>query len=220
LRFPSAYAILEPLCAGILPAFFPHQVNPVDTKGYIKKERFYLYVAAALIIGFLGGTIFSAYRLPPPGEQSAASRQQEAASAIAAMEKAVQEKPADGQAWVELGHAYFDTGQASKAIEAYTKALTLLPGDLNVMTDLGVMYHQDNQHQKAIELFDQVLAINAKHEQARFNKGVVLLTGLNDRKGALAEWKTLVHYHPMAAAPSGKMVGDLIDQLEKEPPQK
>jgi hypothetical protein len=32
----------------------------------------------------------------------------------------------------------------------------------------------------------------------------------------LAEWKTLVQHHPMAAAPSGKMVGDLIDQLEKE----
>jgi hypothetical protein len=30
------------------------------------------------------------------------------------------------------------------------------------------------------------------------------------------EWKTLVQYHPMAAAPSGKMVADLIDQLEKE----
>jgi cytochrome c-type biogenesis protein CcmH/NrfG len=190
----------------------------VDPKGYIKKERFYLYVTAALIIGFLGGTIFSAYRLPPPGEPSTADHQhqQETASAIAALEKAVQEKPTDGQAWVELGHAYFDTGQAPKAIEAYTKALTLLPGDLNVMTDLGVMYHQDKQHQKAIELFDQVLTIDAKHEQARFNKGVVLLTGLNDRQGALAEWKKLVQYHPMAAAPSGKMVGDLIDQLEKE----
>jgi len=145
-----------------------------------------------------------------------ASQKQEAAHAIAAMEKAVQDKPTDGQAWVELGHAYFDTGQAKQAIAAYLKALELLPGDLNVMTDLGVMYHQDTQHQKAIDLFDQVLKIDPKHEQARFNKGVVLLTGLNDHKAALVEWKTLVQYHPMAAAPSGKMVGDLIDQLEKE----
>jgi tetratricopeptide (TPR) repeat protein len=84
------------------------------------------------------------------------------------------------------------------------------------MTDLGVMYHQDKQHGKAIELFDQVLTANPQHEQARFNKGVVLLTGLQDTKAALAEWKILLQYHPMAAAPSGKMVGDLIDQLEKE----
>lgn len=191
-------------------------MNLVDPKGYIKKERFYLYVAAALIIGFLGGTIFAAYRLPHVNEQSATPQHQEAGETLAALEKAAQDKPNDGQAWVELGHAYFDTGQAKQAIDAYNKALALLPGDLNVMTDLGVMYHQDNQHQKAIDLFDQVLKLNPKHEQARFNKGVVLLTGLNDRKGALAEWKILTQYHPMAAAPSGKMVSDLIDQLEKE----
>jgi cytochrome c-type biogenesis protein CcmH/NrfG len=188
----------------------------MDPKGYIKKEKFYLYMAAALIVGFLGGATFAVYRLPHVNEQSATPQHQEAADAIASLEKATLEKPADGQAWVELGHAYFDTGQAKQAISAYNKALELLPGDLNVMTDLGVMYHQDNQHQKAIDLFNQVLKLDPKHEQARFNKGVVLLTGLNDRKGALAEWRTLVQYHPMAAAPSGKMVSDLIEQLEKE----
>jgi cytochrome c-type biogenesis protein CcmH/NrfG len=189
----------------------------VNTNGYVPKQMFYLAVVAALIVGFLGGVAYSVYRAPAastdPQEQA---REQEAAQAIAALEKATQDKPSDGQAWIELGHAYFDTGKAKQAIAAYNKALALLPGDLNVMTDLGVMYHQDNQHQKAISLFDQVLQNNPRHEQARFNKGVVLLTGLNDRKGALAEWKILVQYHPMAAAPSGKMVGDLIDQLEKE----
>lgn len=188
----------------------------MDTTGYVKKQTLYLAMVAALILGFLGGVVYSVYRAPTADVSQDAAGQQEAARAIAALEKAVQDKPADSQAWVELGHAYFDTGQAKQAIAAYNKALELLPDDLNVMTDLGVMYHQDNQHQKAIELFDQVLKINPKHEQARFNKGVVLLTGLNDRKKALTEWKTLVQHHPMAAAPSGKMVADLIDQLEKE----
>jgi len=189
----------------------------VDTSGSVKKQTLYLAVVAALILGFLGGVGYSVYRAPAvSGESQEAGHQHDAGKAIATLEKATQDRPTDGQAWVELGHAYFDTGQAKQAIAAYLKALELLPGDLNVMTDLGVMYHQDSQHQKAINLFDQVLKINPKHEQARFNKGVVLLTGLNDRKGALAEWKTLIQYHPMAAAPSGKMVGDLIDQLEKE----
>lgn len=190
--------------------------DSVDPKGYIKKERFYLYVAAALIIGFLGGAIFAVYRLPNTAEPANAQHQHEAEATIASLEKAAQDRPNDGQAWVELGHAYFDTDQPQKAIDAYNKALALLPGDLNIMTDLGVMYHQNKQHQKAIELFDQVLKNNPKHEQARFNKGVVLLTGLNDRNGALTEWKILLQHHPMAAAPSGKMVGDLVDQLEKQ----
>jgi cytochrome c-type biogenesis protein CcmH/NrfG len=189
----------------------------VDTNGYVKKQSLYLAVVAALILGFLGGIVYSVYRAPEAsGDSQDAARQQEAVKTLEILEKATKDKPNDGQAWVELGHAYFDTDQAKQAIAAYTKALELLPGDLNVMTDLGVMYHQDNQHQKAIDMFEQVLKINPKHEQARFNKGVVLLTGLNDRKAALVEWRTLVQYYPMAVGPSGKMVRDLIDQLEKE----
>jgi len=189
----------------------------MDTTGYVKKQTLSLAVVAALILGFLGGVIYSVYRTPT-GEvhPQTANQSQEAAATIASLEKATRDNPANGQTWVELGHAYFDTGQAKQAIAAYLKALELEPGNLNVMTDLGVMYHQDNQHQQAIDLFDQVLKLDPKHEQSRFNKGVVLLVGFNDRKRAVAEWRTLVGYHPMAAAPSGKMVGDLIDQLEKE----
>ena len=185
----------------------------------IKKERVYVYVAAALLIGFVGGVMYSAYLTPPPAPadiHQQAGHQHGPAETIAALEKVTRDNPKDGQVWVQLGHAYFDTGQSQQAIAAYNKALELLPGDLNVMTDLGVMYHQDNQHQKAVELFDQVLRTKPEHEQARFNKGVVLLTGLNDPKATLAEWKILIKYHPLAAAPSGKMVGDLIDQLEKQ----
>lgn len=189
----------------------------MDTTGYVKKQTLYLAILVALIIGFVGGVAYTVYRAPAISSDPHADQQQQAAKTIAGLEKAVHQSPKDGNAWVQLGHAYFDTGQAQKAIDAYTKALELMPKDLNIMTDLGVMYHQDKQHQKAIELFDQVLGIKPDHEQARFNKGVVLLTGLNDRQAALAEWKILVKYHPMAAAPSGKMVGDLIDQLEKAP---
>jgi len=189
----------------------------MDTTGFVKKQTLYLAILAALIVGFVGGVAFSVYKTPATGNPQAADQQQQATAMIAEMEKASEKNPQDGATWVQLGHAYFDTNQAEKAIAAYTKALALLPGDVNVMTDLGVMYHQNKQHQKAIELFDQVLKINPEHEQARFNKGVVLLTGLNNRQAALAEWKILVKQHPMAAAPSGKMVGDLIEQMEKEP---
>jgi cytochrome c-type biogenesis protein CcmH/NrfG len=176
-----------------------------------------LAVVAALILGFLGGIGYSVYRAPEmSGESREAGHQHDAGPAIATLEKATQDRPNDTQAWVELGHAYFDTNQAKKAIAAYNKALELQPGDLNVMTDLGVMYHQDAQHQKAIEIFDQVLKGNPTHEQARFNKGVVLLTGLNDPTRAVAEWKTLVQQNPMAMGPSGKKVADLVEQMEKE----
>ena len=189
----------------------------MDNIGYVKKQTLYLAIVAALIIGFLGGVVYSVYRSPADdGHTHTAEQQKAAAESIASLEKAASDNPGNGPTWVELGHAYFDTGKAKQAIDAYSKALALLPGDLNVMTDLGVMYHEDKQHQKAIDLFDQVLKIDPQHEQARFNKGVVLLTGLGDRKQAIVEWKTLVQYKPMAAAPSGAMVSELIKQLENE----
>ncbi|MBM9615834.1 tetratricopeptide repeat protein [Desulfobulbus rhabdoformis] len=188
----------------------------MDTTGYVKKQTLYLAMLGALIVGFVGGVAYSVYFTPAAStaQLSQQQQQQQMAELITQLEQASKDHPEEVATWVQLGHAYFDSGQAGKAIAAYNKALELQPGDLNVMTDLGVMYHQNKQHKKAIELFDQVLALDPKHEQSRFNKGVVLLTGLNDRKAALTEWKTLVKYHPMAAAPSGKMVGDLIDQLE------
>ncbi|MGD9947498.1 MAG: tetratricopeptide repeat protein [Desulfobulbus sp.] len=187
----------------------------MDTTGYIKKQTLYLAILASLVVGFVGGVAYSVYRAPAGTNTQASAQQQQAAELIASLEQATEQNPKDATVWIQLGHAYFDSGQAKKAIATYTKALELQPGDINVMTDLGVMYHQDNQHQKAIEIFDQVLKIDPEHEQARFNKGVVLLTGLNDRKAAIAEWKILVRQHPMAAAPSGKMVGDLIEQMEQ-----
>lgn len=192
----------------------------MDTTGFVKKQTLYLTVFVALVIGFVCGVVYTVYRAPTTdGHRHATSGQQEMVAALANLEQATRDNPDDARAWANLGNAYFDTEQPRKAIEAYHKSLELLPGDTNIMTDLGVMYFQDNQHHKAIELFDAVLDITPEHEQARFNKGVVLLTGLNDRDQALAEWKILLQYHPMAAAPSGKMVGDLIHQLENTPPR-
>jgi tetratricopeptide (TPR) repeat protein len=121
----------------------------METTGYVKKQTLYLTIIAALVIGFVGGVGYSVYRSPAVNADPHAHQQQQAAEIIASLEKATEQNPKDGNAWVQLGHAYFDTGQAPKAIAAYLKALELLPGDLNVMTDLGVMYHQDKQHGKA-----------------------------------------------------------------------
>ena len=185
--------------------------------GFVKRQTLYLTTFIALLLGFLGGVVYTIYRAPVDDGHQHVQQKQEDQDVNASLEKAARDHPGDVQAWIQLGHAYFDTAQAKQAIAAYTKALELKPDDHNVMTDLGVMYHEDKQHQKALELFDRVLQSEPGHEQARFNKGVVLLTGKNDRAGAIAEWKILVQQNPMAAAPSGKMVGDLIEQLEKEP---
>ena len=68
---------------------------------------------------------------------------------------------------------------------------------------LGIMYRRSGQPQKAIEAFDRAIATDPKHENSRFNKGIVLMHDLNDREGAIAAWEELVEVNPNALTPNG-----------------
>ncbi len=221
--------------AGIAPPFFPWYVHTIclltqskpqtiiffenismPANDTVKKQTLYLICILALIAGFLLGVAYSAYRAPAvdAGLQTHADTNAERIRILAGLEKAAREHPDDFNAWVELAHGYADTGENGKAMEAYDRALKLRPGDADTMTDFGVACHQAGQHERALALFDDVLRIRPEHMQARFNKGVVLLVGLNRPEEALAEWKTLLRYHPDAAAPSGQGVAELVRQME------
>ena len=180
---------------------------------YVKKQTLYISIGAALIIGFLSGVVYSVYNAPAFQNQAASDDHEQESSIITSLELETQKNPDNVQAWIELGHAYFDSEQNEKAIISYEKALTILPGDTNVMTDLGVMYRRTGQPDKAIATFDAVLTLSPEHEQARFNKGVVLLNDFNDKQQALAEWRKLLEINPDAKAPSGAPMGELIKQI-------
>lgn len=186
-----------------------------QSSDYVKKQTLYISIGAALLIGFLSGVVYSVYNAPAFQNQAASDPHdhEQETSVIPSLELETQKNPDNVQAWVELGHAYFDSEQPAKAITAYEKALTILPGNTNVMTDLGVMYRRNGQSDKAIATFDAVLKLTPEHEQARFNKGVVLLNDLNDKQQALAEWRKILESNPAAKAPSGAPLGELIKQI-------
>ncbi len=187
---------------------------------FVKKQTILIAVALAFGVGFFSGIIYSVYKSPADDHNHAPAAENSASATITALELETQTNPDNDQAWVQLGHAYFDSEQFQKAITAYNKSLELLPGDTNVMTDLGVMYRRNGQPEIAIATFDKVLELDPGHEQARFNKGVVLLNDLNDKEGTIAEWKKLVEQNPFAAAPSGTLLSEIIDQISQDGPVK
>ena len=95
----------------------------------VKKSTLLLISLITLVIGFLGGVVYSAYKsgsgIPvstgmdphPPaasvGPSTADARQ------IAALEKQTTENPRQVSTWIQLGHLYFDTNQPEKAIADY-----------------------------------------------------------------------------------------------------
>lgn len=207
---------------------------PEPTKtlnGYVKTSNMYLTVTVALAVGFLGGVIFSSYRASSVAPiQSSASipgdagisgpppLTQEQSQTLAALTQATKTTPDNVNAWTQLGHFYFDTGQHEKAIQAYEKSLELDGSRPDVWTDLGVMYRRAGNPTQAVQCFDRALAINGRHEVALFNKGVVLMHDINDTQAALKTWEKLVEVNPNAQTPNGQSIKSMIDQVIKGNP--
>ena len=189
---------------------------------YVRKETFWLVILLALAVGFFGGVMFGVFKTDTmemsgrPAASPPAAADADMASMIAALEKETRSNPANLQAWIELGNSYFDTDQYQKSIDAYRKALEIAPGNANVWTDLGVMYRRNGNPQEAINAFNKAIAADPKHEVSRMNKGIVLLHDLKDTDAAIEAWEGLLEINPVAMAPTGRSVDEMVQQIKKQ----
>ena len=190
---------------------------------FVRKETFLMVTLLALAVGFFGGVVFSVFKSDSkiPGQSAPMQSQPQAAAPVdsdrvAALERQTEANPGDTKAWTELGNAYFDANQFEKSISAYRKSLELDPGNPNVWTDMGVMYRRSGKPEDAIKAFDQAIAADPKHEISRMNKGIVLLHDLNDFDGAIRAWEGLLEVNPVAMAPNGASIDEMVVQLKKQ----
>jgi len=191
---------------------------------YVKKETMLVVALVALIVGFLGGVVFNAYKsgpglnVPASGLSGQTSQTQgiskKLAQEIADLEKEISLHPESTAALIQLGNVCFDADRPEKAIIAYNKALDLDPNNPDVLTDLGVMYRRKGQPLEAIKAFDKAIMIDPRHEAPRFNKGVVLLHDLNDSEGAIRAWEELVEVNPFARAQGNELVVEVLKKLK------
>ncbi|MBW2338076.1 MAG: tetratricopeptide repeat protein [Deltaproteobacteria bacterium] len=194
---------------------------------YVRKETFWLVTLLALAVGFFAGVMFAIFKsdnVAVPGQPQAQVSQPQAPDPgrlemIAALEKETRDNPANARAWIELGNSYFDTGQAEKSIQAYRQALEINPNNANVWTDMGVMYRRSGNPQEALKSFDKAIEADPKHEVSRMNKGIVLLHDMNDIAGAIKAWEELLAVNPVAMAPTGQSIDQMIQQMKKQPSQ-
>jgi cytochrome c-type biogenesis protein CcmH/NrfG len=190
---------------------------------YVRRETFLLVTLLALAVGFFGGVVFTVFKSDSkiPGQfsspQVVESRQPDL---IATLERKVQSNPNDANAWTELGNAYFDNNKLAQSIQAYQKSLELAPNNPNVWTDMGIMYRRSGKPEEAIKAFDKAIEVDPKHEVSRMNKGIVLLHDVNDVAGAIRAWEGLLEINPIAMAPNGRSIDEMVVQLKKQSNQK
>ena len=184
--------------------------------GHVKTQTAYLLIFLAFGAGFLAGIFFTIYKTgSTPSSMPSQAIPTEQNQMISKYKDAIERNPQNVSAWIQLGHLYFDGNAYTDAINAYEKALQIEPDNPDVMTDLGVMYRRNGQPQKAVDVFNRVIALNPAHQNARFNKGVVLMHDLQDPQGAIEAWEGLLAINPLALAPNGQSVDQLVQHYKE-----
>ncbi|WP_027715089.1 tetratricopeptide repeat protein [Desulfuromonas sp. TF] len=156
----------------------------------MKKETV-LLIAITLIVGLLIGILVSKggkKMVSPPSGTPAPAPAVNYQQNIKMLEGIVASDPANRNAWVELGHNYFDSDQPVKAVEAYNKALELDPNDPNVLTDQGVMFRRLGWFDRAVENFTRAYELDPSHRQSLYNLGIVYRYDLQDFEKAREAW--------------------------------
>lgn len=181
----------------------------------MKKETI-LIVVIALVVGVLGGVIFTNAKKDTarvgqafdPASAPTVDNQQQ----IQALKSVLAKEPGNRQAWVQLGNNYFDSSQPMPAVEAYDKALELDGNDPDVLTDQGIMYRSIGWFDKAIENFTKANKLNPSHQNALFNMGVVYSQDLDDKVKAEEAWNRYLEIVP--TGPGADKVRTMIDHMK------
>lgn len=204
----------------------------------VRKSTLYMGIATAFIVGFFMGTLLPSavnegtrhgavsggsgvpmqaeHSVPPASvPPSEADNSTVAATGhILALEEAVRKNPKDVAAWIQLGNQYFDIQKPNAAIHAYEHALGIQPDNANVLTDLGIMYRAIGQFEKAVQMFSKASDIDAKHEHALFNTGIVLYYDLGRKVEGRQAWEKLLRMNPEVRVPSGMLLKEMLNDIE------
>jgi cytochrome c-type biogenesis protein CcmH/NrfG len=180
------------------------------------KQSAIILAVVTFAAGFFSGVGFTIYKTGSSFSESSSESQNLADIKKEKMLKAeVQRNPGNTEAWIQLGHVYFDKDQFTKAISAYERALEGNPNNADILTDLGIMYRRNGQPRSAIEKFDQAVDVDPKHETARLNKGIVLMHDLKDREGAIRAWEKLLEINPLAMAGENQSVDQMLKHYKE-----
>ncbi len=169
----------------------------------MKKETI-LFVAIALAAGILIGVVVTNFQKDSPASAPAAvpvsapvvNQQQQ----TTLLEDIVAREPENFNAWIRLGHSFFDSDQPMKAIEAYARALELNGNDPDILTDQGVMYRRVGWFDKAINNFEKANHIDKNHQQSLYNLGIVYRYDLQNFDQAILAWERFMALNPASSA--------------------
>lgn len=194
----------------------------------------YVLAAITLVVGIgIGWFLHSSYADSPSATAKAATTASSSGSfqvpsfgtpqrptvddvnrAAAPLLAQLQQRPNDADLLAQIGNLYYDSQLYPQAIEYYRKSLEIRPTNPDVRTDMGTAMWYGGDADSALKEFAQSLSYNPSHNGTLFNRGVVLMQGKGDAKGAIASWQKLLQVNPNY--PDRAKVEELIEQAKQK----
>ena len=138
------------------------------------------------------------FQVPSFGQNTQAPRPalDDVNKAAAPLIAQLQQRPNDPDLLARVGNIYYDSQAYPQAIDYYKKSLAIAPSNSDVRTDMGTAMWYSGDPDGALKEFDTALKNSPNHAETLFNRGVVLMQGKNDSKGAIASWQQLLNTNP------------------------
>lgn len=176
-------------------------------------------VTVSLLIGFIGGVVFTVYKSPTITSKLTGAGQQNSNKInwpqhISHLKESIKKDPNNADMWAQLANAYYEIQDYQQSIETYLQLITLADDKSSVYQDLGVVYRKNGQFEKSIEAFEKAIAQEPENLHALFNIGIVQFHDLNDEDGAKKTWEKVAAVNPDFQISTGQTIQQLIEKLK------
>lgn len=114
--------------------------------------------------------------------------------ALDRFERCLKADPANTDALIHRADEYVIKKKYNYALRDYSAARADLSNDADILNNIGICHYQSGAYQQAITFFKKAIALNSRHPQSYFNKGLSyyhlrqLDTASADMKSAGAIW--------------------------------
>ena len=86
-------------------------------------------------------------------------------------QKAIDIKPDDAKAYLNMGVAYYKKGNHDKSIEYYQKAIDIKPDYAQAYYSMGIIYVSKGNHDKSIDYYQKAIDIKPNYAEAYYSMG-------------------------------------------------
>jgi tetratricopeptide (TPR) repeat protein len=123
-------------------------------------------------------------------------RREDLDTALGYYQKAYQLKPDDSNVMNDYAITLLAANQYEQALGLYQRILEKDPTNVNALVNLAMIYARQGETDKSLDTYSKIVSIDPEYKDAYFNRGLLLLTKVQDRISVVRAYKDSVGKSP------------------------